>query len=92
MIIYLTALEHKNGHLSQVEVNKVLALMGNIGSEASPDHHVPGGGVFLIELFFDIAGDVSLYVVSIQGLVGDVDCVLLHLVRHVGVFDDCFPV
>ncbi len=85
-LTYSTALEQKDRELSDVKVDKVFALVRDVGSEASTHDHVPGRVVLLVELFLDVAGDVSLDVVSVERLVGDVDGVGLHFFGHIRVF------
>lgn len=51
---------------------------------------MPCGVVFLVELFLNVGGDVFFDVEFLQGDVGAVNCVLLHLFVHVGMFDDGF--
>uniref|UniRef100_A0A8C5EX27 Dynein light chain n=1 Tax=Gouania willdenowi TaxID=441366 RepID=A0A8C5EX27_GOUWI len=72
----------QNGHLTQVEINEMLGLVSHVAAKIPPDDAVPGGVVFLIELL-----DVFLYVVLLQGLGGTLHCVLLHVLRHVGILD-----
>lgn len=43
-------LEEQNGHLAQVEVDKMLGLVSHIAAEVSPDDAVPGWVVLLIKL------------------------------------------
>ncbi len=64
--------------------------MRNKTSETPSHNTVPGGGIFLIKLFFYISGYVSFNIVFVQGLVGDVDRVFLHLLIHIGIFDHGF--
>ena len=88
--IYLTRLKQQNSHLTQIKINKMLSLMRNIRTEISADDTVPCGVVFLVEFFLDISGDIFFYVVLFHRLGGDVDGVLLHVLGHVGIFDDGF--
>uniref|UniRef100_A0A7N6F9F1 Uncharacterized protein n=1 Tax=Anabas testudineus TaxID=64144 RepID=A0A7N6F9F1_ANATE len=80
-------LNRKNSHLTQVEVNKMLGLMSHVATKVPPNDAVPGGVVFLVKLL-----DIFLDVVLLQGLCGTLHGVLLHVLRHVGVFDDCLSV
>lgn len=43
-------LKEQNGYLAQVEVNKMLCLVGDVAAEVSPDDAVPGRVVLLIKL------------------------------------------
>ena len=51
-------LEQEDGNLSHVEVDKVLGLVSDVGSEVSANNTVPGGIILLIELFFNIGSDI----------------------------------
>uniref|UniRef100_A0A3P8WTW1 Uncharacterized protein n=1 Tax=Cynoglossus semilaevis TaxID=244447 RepID=A0A3P8WTW1_CYNSE len=82
-----TRLKQQNGHLTQVEVNEMLGLMGHVAAEVSPNNAVPGRVVFLVKLL-----DVFLDVVLLQGLSGALHGVLLHVLRHVSVLDHCLSV
>uniref|UniRef100_A0AAQ6A8I0 Dynein light chain n=1 Tax=Amphiprion ocellaris TaxID=80972 RepID=A0AAQ6A8I0_AMPOC len=87
--VWLTrsGLEQQNGHLTQVEVNEMLGLMSHIAAKVPPNDAVPGRVIFLVKLL-----DVFLDVVLLQGLCGTLHGVLLHVLRHVGIFDHCFSV
>ena len=78
--------------MSYVKVNEVLAFVSNVGTKASSHHAVPCWGVFLVEFLLDIGRDVSFDVVSVKGLIGYVDRVLLHLLIHVRILDYCLSV
>lgn len=54
----LTALEQQDGHLTQVEVDKVACLVRHVRAEVSADDAVPGRVVLLVELFLDVRGDI----------------------------------
>uniref|UniRef100_A0A7N8WJG6 Dynein light chain n=1 Tax=Mastacembelus armatus TaxID=205130 RepID=A0A7N8WJG6_9TELE len=82
-----TGLEQQNGHLTQVEVNKMLGLMSHVAAEVPPNNAVPGWVILLVKLL-----DVFLDVVLLQGLCGTLHGVLLHVLRHVGIFDHCLSV
>uniref|UniRef100_A0A3B4VN73 Uncharacterized protein n=1 Tax=Seriola dumerili TaxID=41447 RepID=A0A3B4VN73_SERDU len=77
----------QNGHLTQVEVNEMLGLMSHVAAKVPPNDAVPGRVVFLVELL-----DIFLDVVLLQGLCGTLHGVLLHVLRHVGIFDHCLSV
>jgi len=83
----LAGLEEKDGDLTKVEVDEVLGLVGHVGAEVAADDGMPGGVVLFIELLLDEGSDVLLDVVLLKGLGRAIDGVLLHVLRHVGVFD-----
>uniref|UniRef100_A0A3B5LZM8 Uncharacterized protein n=1 Tax=Xiphophorus couchianus TaxID=32473 RepID=A0A3B5LZM8_9TELE len=91
-------LTQQDGHLAQVEVNKMLRLVGDIATKVPPNDAVPGGVVLLVKLLKRdegrglTAGNVLLYVVLLHGLGGTVHGVLLHVLGHVRVLDHRFPV
>ena len=85
-------LEEEDGHLSEVEIDEVLGLMGNVRSEVSTHDTVPGGVVLLVEFLLDEGSDILFDVEFLQGLGRDIDCVLLHVLRHVSVLNDCLTV
>lgn len=66
--------------------------MGNIRAKVPSNDAVPGGVVLLVELALDEGGNILLDIVFLHRLGGAVDSVLLHLLGHVGVLDDCFAV
>ena len=66
--------------------------MCDVRSEVSAHDAVPGRVVLLVELLLDVGGDVLLDVILLEGLGGAVHRVLLHLLGHVRVLDDGFPV
>ena len=77
--------------MPHVEIDEVLGLVGDVGAEVPADDGVPGGVVLLVELLFDKGGDVLFDVELLEGHVGAIDGVLLHLLVHVSVLDHCFP-
>merc|ERR1712071_646252 len=64
-----------DGDLSKVEVDEMLGLVGDVRAEVSAGDAVP-------------SWDVLLDVVLLNSLCCDVDGVLLHVFRHVGILDD----
>lgn len=54
----LAALEQENGHLSQVEVDKVAGLMRHIRSKVPTNDAMPCWVVFLVELLLDVCRNV----------------------------------
>jgi len=83
----LTGLEEQDRNLSQVEVDEVLCLVGNVRSEVAANNAVPGRVVLFVELLLDERSDVLLDVVLLERLGGAVYGVLLHVLRHVGILD-----
>ena len=55
---YLAALEEQNGHLAQVEVNKVAGLVRHIRSKVTSYDTMPCGIVFLVEFLFNVCCDI----------------------------------
>ena len=76
---HLAGLKQEDGDLSEIEVDEVLGLVGDIGAEVATDHTVPGGSVFLVELLLDVGGNIFLDGILLHGLRGYVDSVLLHV-------------
>jgi len=85
-------LEEEDSHLTKVEVDEMLGLMGHVGAEVASHDAMPGGVVLLVELLLDKGGDVLLDVEALKGLGRDVDSVLLHILGHVSILDDGFSV
>jgi len=87
----LSTLEQEDGHLSQVEVDEMSRLVSHITPKVAPNNTVPSGVVLLVELLLDERRNVLLNVVLLQRLCGAVDCILLHLLRHVSILDHGLP-
>merc|ERR1719198_1099636 len=85
-------LEQKNCNLSKVEVNEVLGLMRHVGAEVSTNHTVPSRVVLLVKLLLDESGDIFLNVVLFECLCGAIDGILLHILGHVRILDNCLPI
>jgi hypothetical protein len=77
--------------LPHVEVDEMLGLVCDVGSEVASDDAVPGGVILLVELLLDIGSNVLLDVELLQGNVGAINCILLHLLVHVCVLYHRFP-
>lgn len=88
----LTRFEQKNGHLTQVEVDEVFGFMCHITTEVSAHNAVPGRVVLLVKLLLDMGRNILLDVVLLQRLGSALHRVLLHLFRHVCIFDHRLPV
>uniref|UniRef100_A0A8C7AX33 Uncharacterized protein n=1 Tax=Neovison vison TaxID=452646 RepID=A0A8C7AX33_NEOVI len=82
----LTRFEQKNGHLAQVEVDEVFGFMCHVTTEVPPHDAVPPTRRPRPHLF-NMGRNVLLYVIFLQRLSCTLHRVLLHLLRHVGVFD-----
>ena len=85
-------LEEEDSNLSKVEVDEVLGFVGNIGSEIAAYDAMPGWVVLLVEFLLDEGGDVLLNVELLEGLGGNVNSVLLHVLGHVCVLNNCLSV
>lgn len=62
-------LEEQNGHLAQVEVDKMLGLVSHIAAEVSPDDAVPGWVVLLIKLLLGDRNETCFSLLKCQNLV-----------------------
>jgi len=78
--------------LTEVEVDEMLRLVGDVRSEVSAHDAMPSGIVLLVKLLLDVAGDILLDVVLLQRLSRTINGVLLHIFRHVGVFNHSLAV
>ncbi len=65
--------------MAEVEIDKVLGFMGKVGTEATAHDAVPGGVLLLFEVLLDEGSDVLFDLNFFEGLVADVDGVLLHV-------------
>ena len=70
----------------------MLGLVGDVGTEVSAHDAVPCGVVLLVEFLLYECSDVLLNVVLFECLGRDIDSILLHILGHVCVFDDCFTI
>lgn len=85
----LTGFEKKNGHLAQIEVDKVFSLMCHLTTYVSPNDAMPGG-VVLVKLLLNIEHNVLLCVMFFQCLSNILHQVLLYLLRYFSIFDNNF--
>ena len=76
--------------MTEIEVDEVLGLVGNVGTEVSSHNAMPGWVVLFVEFLLDESGDVLLDVEFLESLGGDIDSILLHVLGHVGIFDNSF--
>jgi len=74
----LTTLEQQDGHLSQVEVDKVFGLVGDVATKVAANDAMPCWVVLLVKFLFDICCNILFYVELLDGLGGTVHCILLH--------------
>ena len=88
----LSRLEEQDGDLAEVEVEEMLGLVGDIGTEVAAHDAMPGGVVLLVELLLDVGGDVLLDVELLHCLSGDLNSVGLHVLGHIGVLDHSLAV
>uniref|UniRef100_G3QJ93 Uncharacterized protein n=1 Tax=Gorilla gorilla gorilla TaxID=9595 RepID=G3QJ93_GORGO len=77
----LTRFEQKNGHLAQVEVDEVFDFTCHVTTEVPPHDTMPGG-IVLVKFLPKMSCNILLYVIFLQCL-----NILLHLFRHVCIFD-----
>ncbi len=95
-----TGLKEEDSDLSEVEVDEVLGLVGNIRPEVASNDTVPGRSVFLVKLLFDVRCDIFLDRVLFHCLCRYVNRILLHVYlpsaiptfRHVRMLDHSFSV
>merc|ERR1719221_672242 len=90
--LHSARLEEQDSNLAQVEIDEMFCFVSDIGTEVSTNNGVPRWVILLVKLFFDECGNVFLDVVLFQRLRCAIDCVLLHVLCHVGVLDYCFAV
>ena len=60
--------EEKDSNLTEIEVDEVLGLVGNVRTEVSAHNAMPGWVVLLVELLLDDGGDILLNVEFLKGL------------------------
>ena len=84
-----TRLKQEDCYLTHVEIDKMLCLVGNIGAEVPAYNAVPGWVVFLVELLLDVGRNIFFDVEFFQRNVCAINRVLLHLLVHISVLDNC---
>ncbi|WAR01661.1 COQ5-like protein [Mya arenaria] len=72
-------LEKQDSDLSQVEIDEMLGLVGDVAAEVSANNCVPGWVVLFVKFLLDEGGNVLLNVVLLKGLGRAVYSILLHL-------------
>ena len=75
--------------MTDVEVDEVLCLVCDEGSEGPADDAVPCWVVGLVEFLLDERGDVLFDVEGVECLDGCVDGLVLHVIGHIDVLNDC---
>ena len=85
-------LEQENSDLAKVEVDEVLGLVGDIGSEIAAHNAMPGGVVLLVELLLDERSDILLDVELLESLGRDIDSILLHVLRHISILNNSLSI
>ena len=61
-------LEEEDSDLTKIEVDEVLGLVGDVGTEVAAHDAMPGGVVLFVEFLLDEGCDVLLDVVALEGL------------------------
>lgn len=69
--------------MSQVEIDEVLRLVGNEAPEIASHDAVPGRALPFIERTLDVLSNVLLDSVLAHGFLGNIYCLLLHVLRHI---------
>jgi len=75
----LTGLEEKDGHLPQVEVDKVFGLVCDIRAKVAAHDAMPGRVVLLVKLLLDVSCNILLDIVFLHSLRCAIDGILLHV-------------
>lgn len=76
--------------MSQIEIDEMFRLVGDIRAKVTTNDTVPRGVVFLVEFLLNEGCDVLFDVVLVQCLDRCVDGIVLHLFRHISILDHCF--
>ena len=77
--------------MPHIEVDEMLGLVGDVRSEVAANNTMPCWVVLLVKLLLNVGGNILLDVELLQGNVGAINCILLHLLVHVCVLYHCFP-
>jgi len=88
----LSTLEQKNCNLAEIEVNEVTSLVGHVASEISSNDAMPCGVILFVEFLLYECSNVLFNVVFFQSLSCAVHSILLHLLGHIRILDNCLPV
>ncbi|WP_411024632.1 hypothetical protein, partial [Salmonella sp. s55962] len=91
MLCALTRLEEQDGYLSKVKVNEVFGFMGNVTSKIASNNAMPCGAVLFVKFLFDESSNILFNVEFFHCLTGTIYGILLHLISHVSILDDRFP-
>ena len=67
-VVFSTRFEKEDSNLTEVEVDEVLGLVGNVGTEVSAHDAMPGWVVLFVEFLLDECGDVLLDVEFLESL------------------------
>ena len=79
----------QDSNLTPVHENEALALVGDVGAEATTHNAMPGRKVHVIKFALDDLRDVVKDTALSESECNAVDGVLLHVFVHIGILDDC---
>lgn len=65
--------------MSQIEIDEVLGLVGNVATEISSNNTMPCGIVFFVEFLLDVCSNVFFNVVFLKGCGCTIHGILLHV-------------
>lgn len=86
----LARFKQQDRNLAQVKVDKMFCFMCDVTAKVTANNAVPCWVVFFIKFLFDKGGNVFFNVVFFKSLTCTIDGILLHVFRHVCVFDNSF--
>ena len=84
--------EEEDSNLSKIEIDEVLGLVGNIWTEVSAHDAMPSWVVLFIEFLLDEGSDILLDVEFLKSLSWDINSILLHVLRHICIFDNSLSI